>query len=573
MAKSTEKLTKTTLSNSSIDSKTSSSSASNKIDKKPTARDETRRTTRLGLSFAQMASQEPRSDDDELLRSPSQHAPVTSSMKVDAGVEDAPVVEIPSTPDSRDSDATTPTPNALDGNLFVFSQAQRDENDTNNTNNTNNNNNDQTIPAKRAREIALMLERKRRRDEQNAAIMNEVFLVLERLKESASEAQLMRILRQFGNECGLVVMSRHDHKTLVEMEVSKAARPKPAHEAAAVAAYSEAATQTPEVPAAPSVLGSEPCASKKNATPAPKANKRRRRGKKAEKKAATAATAATDQADAMVIDTAGDQSSTPDTTTSTTTSTATTTTDDAAAPPAPDTAMADADAPTESPDTWTVVAKRAQKKAADKTTTPAPNTTTTTTTTTAPREKTAVVIVTTPESRASALPQRRVRDAVNRLLGKTAVSAVQRTKAGNILLHAVDSEAVRLMTSNLQRVVKELSCFGACEFTRATSPGSRTHKSSKLCFVIHGVPIEDGFDSLKELPKDMADFNGVKISDSLRWLVVPAKGKQAGSVVVEALTQADYDKCVGKNVNVGGAIVPAVPYVDRKSTTDGPPRL
>ncbi|KAL5614231.1 uncharacterized protein BROUX77_000068 [Berkeleyomyces rouxiae] len=143
MAKSTEKLTKTTLSNSSIDSKTSSSSASNKIDKKPTARDETRRTTRLGLSFAQMASQEPRSDDDELLRSPSQHAPVTSSMKVDAGVEDAPVVEIPSTPDSRDSDATTPTPNALDGNLFVFSQAQRDENDTNNTNNTNNNNNDQ----------------------------------------------------------------------------------------------------------------------------------------------------------------------------------------------------------------------------------------------------------------------------------------------------------------------------------------------------------------------------------------------------------------------------------------------
>ncbi|KAL5612497.1 uncharacterized protein BROUX77_002653 [Berkeleyomyces rouxiae] len=73
MAKSTEKLTKTTLSNSSIDSKTSSSSASNKIDKKPTARDETRRTTRLGLSFAQMASQEPRSDDDELLRSPSQH--------------------------------------------------------------------------------------------------------------------------------------------------------------------------------------------------------------------------------------------------------------------------------------------------------------------------------------------------------------------------------------------------------------------------------------------------------------------------------------------------------------------
>ncbi|KAL5596468.1 uncharacterized protein BROUX77_007152 [Berkeleyomyces rouxiae] len=206
-----------------------------------------------------MASQEPRSDDDELLRSPSQHAPVTSSMKVDAGVEDAPVVEIPSTPDSRDSDATTPTPNALDGNLFVFSQAQRDENDTNNTNNTNNNNNDQTIPAKRAREIALMLERKRRRDEQNAAIMNEVFLVLERLKESASEAQLMRILRQFGNECGLVVMSRHDHKTLVEMEVSKAARPKPAHEAAAVAAYSEAATQTPEVPAAPSVLGSEPC--------------------------------------------------------------------------------------------------------------------------------------------------------------------------------------------------------------------------------------------------------------------------------------------------------------------------
>ncbi|KAL5606243.1 uncharacterized protein BROUX77_003436 [Berkeleyomyces rouxiae] len=375
-----------------------------------------------------------------------------------------------------------------------------------------------------------MLERKRRRDEQNAAIMNEVFLVLERLKESASEAQLMRILRQFGNECGLVVMSRHDHKTLVEMEVSKAARPKPAHEAEAVAAYSEAATQTPEVPAAPS-------------------------------------------ADAMVIDTAGDQSSTPDTTTSTTTSTATTTTDDAAAPPAPDTAMADADAPTESPDTWTVVAKRAQKKAADKTTTPAPNTTTTTTTTTAPREKTAVVIVTTPESRASALPQRRVRDAVNRLLGKTAVSAVQRTKAGNILLHAVDSEAVRLMTSNLQRVVKELSCFGACEFTRATSPGSRTHKSSKLCFVIHGVPIEDGFDSLKELPKDMADFNGVKISDSLRWLVVPAKGKQAGSVVVEALTQADYDKCVGKNVNVGGAIVPAVPYVDRKSTTDGPPRL
>ncbi|KAL5598734.1 uncharacterized protein BROUX77_003457 [Berkeleyomyces rouxiae] len=165
MAKSTEKLTKTTLSNSSIDSKTSSSSASNKIDKKPTARDETRRTTRLGLSFAQMASQEPRSDDDELLRSPSQPAPVTSSMKVDAGVEDAPVVEIPSTPDSRDSDATTPTPNALDGNLFVFSQAQRDENDTNNT---NNNNNDQTIPAKRAREIALMLERKRRRDEQNA---------------------------------------------------------------------------------------------------------------------------------------------------------------------------------------------------------------------------------------------------------------------------------------------------------------------------------------------------------------------------------------------------------------------
>ncbi|KAL5596445.1 uncharacterized protein BROUX77_007129 [Berkeleyomyces rouxiae] len=146
MAKSTEKLTKTTLSNSSIDSKTSSSSASNKIDKKPTARDETRRTTRLGLSFAQMASQEPRSDDDELLRSPSQHAPVTSSMKVDAGVEDAPVVEIPLTPDSRDSDATTPTPNALDGNLFVFSQAQRDENDTNNinnTNNTNNNNNDQ----------------------------------------------------------------------------------------------------------------------------------------------------------------------------------------------------------------------------------------------------------------------------------------------------------------------------------------------------------------------------------------------------------------------------------------------
>ncbi|KAL5606244.1 uncharacterized protein BROUX77_003437 [Berkeleyomyces rouxiae] len=135
MAKSTEKLTKTTLSNSSIDSKTSSSSASNKIDKKPTARDETRRTTRLGLSFAQMASQEPRSDDDELLRSPSQPAPVTSSMKVDAGVEDAPVVEIPSTPDSRDSDATTPTPNALDGNLFVFSQAQRDENDTNNTNN------------------------------------------------------------------------------------------------------------------------------------------------------------------------------------------------------------------------------------------------------------------------------------------------------------------------------------------------------------------------------------------------------------------------------------------------------
>ncbi|KAL5606217.1 uncharacterized protein BROUX77_003410 [Berkeleyomyces rouxiae] len=239
----------------------------------------------------------------------------------------------------------------------------------------------------------------------------------------------------------------------------------------------------------------------------------------------------------------------------------------------PDTAMADADAPTESPDTWTVVAKRAQKKAANKTTTPAPNTTTTTTTTTAPREKTAVVIVTTPESRASALPQRRVRDAVNRLLGKTAVSAVQRTKAGNILLHAVDSEAVKLMTSNLQRVVKELSCFGACEFTRATSPGSRTHKSSKLCFVIHGVPIEDGFDSLKELPKDMADFNGVKISDSLRWLVVPAKGKQAGSVVVEALTQADYDKCVGKNVNVGGAIVPAVPYVDRKSTTDGPPRL
>ncbi|KAL5594249.1 uncharacterized protein BROUX77_007596 [Berkeleyomyces rouxiae] len=157
--------------------------------------------------------------------------------------------------------------------------------------------------------------------------------------------------------------------------------------------------------------------------------------------------------------------------------------------------------------------------------------------------------------------------------GRRYLSAVQRTKAGNILLHAVDSEAVKLMTSNLQRVVKELSCFGACEFTRATSPGSRTHKSSKLCFVIHGVPIEDGFDSLKELPKDMADFNGVKISDSLRWLVVPAKGKQAGSVVVEALTQADYDKCVGKNVNVGGAIVPAVPYVDRKSTTDGPPRL
>ncbi|KAL5612515.1 uncharacterized protein BROUX77_002671 [Berkeleyomyces rouxiae] len=264
--------------------------------------------------------------------------------------------------------------------------------------------------------------------------------------------------------------------------------------------------------------------------------------------------------------------------------------------------MADADAPTESPDTWTVVAKRAQKKAANKTTTPAPNTTTTTTTTTAPREKTAVVIVTTPESRASALPQRRVRDAVNRLLGKTAVSAVQRTKAGNILLHAVDSEAVRLMTSNLQRVVKELSCFGACEFTRATSPGSRTHKSVAVVQwystwqgfsvsyreVVGSIPTSDanflravnldwgtwdGFDSLKELPKDMADFNGVKISDSLRWLVVPAKGKQAGSVVVEALTQADYDKCVGKNVNVGGAIVPAVPYVDRKSTTDGPPRL
>ncbi|KAL5598739.1 uncharacterized protein BROUX77_003471 [Berkeleyomyces rouxiae] len=184
MAKSTEKLTKTTLSNSSIDSKTSSSSASNKIDKKPTARDETRSTTRLGLSFAQMASQEPRSDDDELLRSPSQHAPVTLSMKVDVDVEDAPVVEIPSTPDTCDSDATTPTPKALDGKPFVFSQAQRDDNDTNDT---------QTIPAKRAREIALMMERKRRRDEQNAAIMNEVFLVLERLKESASEAQLVRL--------------------------------------------------------------------------------------------------------------------------------------------------------------------------------------------------------------------------------------------------------------------------------------------------------------------------------------------------------------------------------------------
>ncbi|KAL5612416.1 uncharacterized protein BROUX77_002572 [Berkeleyomyces rouxiae] len=84
------------------------------------------------------------------------------------------------------------------------------------------------------------------------------------------------------------------------------------------------------------------------------------------------------------------------------------------------------------------------------------------------------------------------------------------TKVGNILFHAVKSQAVRLIISNMPRAAKELFCFDACELSLFTSTDSRTCQFPKTCFAIHSVLIEDSFDRLK----NMAEINGVKIPDS-----------------------------------------------------------
>ena len=128
------------------------------------------------------------------------------------------------------------------------------------------------------------------------------------------------------------------------------------------------------------------------------------------------------------------------------------------------------------------------------------------------------------------IPSHGLRNELNEIIGKTAITSVELSARGNIVITTNKPyTANELLTS----VREWKSVFEAYPVEAAEIP------TSWVKLVAHGVPVLSEIDTIGIFQQEAETFNPVKIKGTPRWLKAPTEDKRAGSVVFAVPTEEE----------------------------------
>ena len=149
------------------------------------------------------------------------------------------------------------------------------------------------------------------------------------------------------------------------------------------------------------------------------------------------------------------------------------------------------------------------------------------------------------------LPSHALRNKLNEVIGSTAVTSVELSVRGNIVITTNKPYTASQLLASVQ-VWK--SVFGEYPVEAAEIP------TSWIKLVAHGVPILPEIDTVGIFQQEAETFNPIKIKGVPRWLKAPTADKRAGSVVFAVPTEEQATHCRKNGLFIAGVRVKVAVY-------------
>ncbi|KAI0995314.1 hypothetical protein K3495_g12868 [Podosphaera aphanis] len=168
------------------------------------------------------------------------------------------------------------------------------------------------------------------------------------------------------------------------------------------------------------------------------------------------------------------------------------------------------------------------------------------------QEKKVITIVITKGSSVPVHQPTQLRDAVNKAMGKIAISRVHVSPKNNLVLTC--------FKSNPEELLKNQSKW---EKVFAGWPISKIQQIENWpTVVVHGIP---SFIPITAIPQEISSFNhNISVPRVVRWLTGPPKGNH-GSIVVTVGSEEEKDRILKTGILIGGLLLRAVNF---KSSTE-----
>lgn len=141
-----------------------------------------------------------------------------------------------------------------------------------------------------------------------------------------------------------------------------------------------------------------------------------------------------------------------------------------------------------------------------------------------------------------------VRDSINKVLGKRAISRVHTSVKGNVVLTCMDSSPSELLMDQ--------------EKWEPIFAGWPIHKAQKVShwpkLVVHGVPT---FIPIESINEEIEGFNkGIQTQGQPRWLNRNYKQSTRASITFSVTTEEQKDHLISSGVLIGGLFMKVVPF-------------
>jgi hypothetical protein len=164
-----------------------------------------------------------------------------------------------------------------------------------------------------------------------------------------------------------------------------------------------------------------------------------------------------------------------------------------------------------------------------------------------PQEKKVITIVITKGSSVPVHQPTQLRDAVNKAMGKIAISRVHVSPRNNLVLTCFNS--------NPEELLKDQSKW---ENVFAGWPISRIQKFENWpTVVVHGVPASI---PITTMPQEISSFNpNISVPRVVRWLTGPPKANH-GSIVVTVGSEEEKRSILQTGILIGGLLLKAVNF-------------